>query len=150
MKHFFSLLLVFLSIPVFGQLNDKDIVTKDGKKYYTYTVKKGATLFSVCKEIGVAIDDVALLNPETSKGVREGQKILVPMTARKPQETVGKSFNYTIREGETFYSVLKKFSITEQELNTANPGLTKDLIAGQTIVIPGNKPADLPENVKPI
>ena len=149
MKHFFTLLLVFLSISVFGQLNDIDVVTKDGKKCYTYIVKKGGTLFSVCKEIGVAIDDVALLNPETSKGVREGQKILVPMTARKPLETVGKSFNYTIREGETFYSILKKFSITEQQLNNVNPGLTKDFIAGQTIVIPGSKPADLPENVKP-
>ena len=149
MKHFFTLLIVFLSIPVFGQLNDKDIVTKEGKKYFTYTVKKGATLFSLCKEIGVAVDDVALINPETSKGVREGQKILVPITARKPLETVGKSFNYTIREGETFYSVLKKFSITEQELIAVNPGLTKDLIAGQSIIVPGNRPTDLPENVKP-
>ena len=73
MKHFFTLLVVFLAIPVFGQLNDKDVVTKDGKKCYTYIVKKGGTLFSVCKEINVPIDEVALLNPETAKGVREGQ-----------------------------------------------------------------------------
>ncbi len=149
MKHFFTLLIVFLSISVFGQLNDKDVITKDGKKYYSYTVKKGATLFSLCKEIGVAIDEVALLNPETAKGVREGQKLLVPITAKKPLETGDQSFSYSIREGETFYSVLKKFSITEQQLITSNPGLTKDLIAGQSILIPGNKPSDLPENAKP-
>ena len=149
MKHFFTLLLVFLSIPVFGQLNDKDIVTKDGKKCYTYIVKKGGTLFSVCKEINVPIDEVALLNPETAKGVREGQKLLVPLTAKKVLENGVKSFSYSIREGETFYSVLKKFSISEQQLINANPGLTKDLIAGQTINIPGNKPSDLIENSKP-
>lgn len=149
MKHFFTLLLVFLSIPVFGQLNDKDIVTKDGKKCYTYIVKKGGTLFSVCKEINVPIDEVALLNPETAKGVREGQKLFVPLTAKKALENGVKSFSYSIREGETFYSVLKKFSVSEQQLITANPGLTKDLIAGQTINIPGNKPSDLIENPKP-
>ena len=149
MKHFFTLLLVFLAIPVFGQLNDKDVVTKDGKKCYTYIVKKGGTLFSVCKEINVPIDEVALLNPETAKGVREGQKLFVPLTAKKALENGVKSFSYSIREGETFYSVLKKFSISEQQLITANPGLTKDLIAGQTINIPGNKPSDLIENPKP-
>jgi len=149
MKHFFTLLLVFLSITVFGQLNDKDVVTKDGKKCYTYTVKKGGTLFSVCKEINVPIDEVALLNPETAKGVREGQKLYVPITAKKGLENGVKSFSYSIREGETFYSVLKKFSISEQQLISANPGLTKDLIAGQTINIPGNKPIDLLENPKP-
>ena len=149
MKHFFTLLVVFLAIPVFGQLNDKDVVTKDGKKCYTYIVKKGGTLFSVCKEINVPIDEVALLNPETAKGVREGQKLFVPLTAKKALENGVKSFSYTIREGETFYSVLKKFSISEQQLINANPGLTKDLIAGQTINIPGNKPSDLVENPKP-
>jgi LysM repeat protein len=149
MKHFFTLLLVFLSITVYGQLNDKDVVTKDGKKCYTYTVKKGGTLFSVCKEINVPIDEVALLNPETAKGVREGQKLYVPITAKKGLENGVKSFSYSIREGETFYSVLKKFSISEQQLINANPGLTKDLIAGQTINIPGNKPIDLLENPKP-
>ncbi len=149
MKHFFALLVVFLAIPVFGQLNDKDVVTKDGKKCYTYIVKKGGTLFSVCKEINVPIDEVALLNPETAKGVREGQKLFVPLTAKKVLENGVKSFSYSIREGETFYSVLKKFSVSEQQLITANPGLTKDLIAGQTINIPGNKPSDLIENPKP-
>jgi len=149
MKNILTIIVVFLSCQVFGQLNDKEIVTKDGKKYFTYTVNKGVTLFSLCKELGVAIDEVALLNPETAKGVREGQKLLVPITAKKPKESTEKSFNYTIREGETFYSVLKKFSISEQQLISLNPGLTKDLIAGQSLAIPGNKPNDLPENVKP-
>lgn len=148
MKQFFTLLIVFLSISVFGQLNDKDVITKDGKKYYSYTVKKGTTLFSLCREIGVAVDEVALLNPETAKGVREGQKILVPMSAKKPLVTGEKTFSYTIREGETFYSVLKKFSISEQQLLAINLGLSKDFIAGQTIQIPGIKPSDLPETPK--
>jgi LysM repeat protein len=149
MRNIFTILILFLSIQVFGQLNDKEIVTKDGKKYYTYTVKKGGTLFSVCKEIGIPVDEVALLNPETSKGVKEGQKLLVPLTAKRVVENTVKSFSYTIHEGETFYHVIKKFNITEQQLLAINPGLTKDLIAGQTLLIPGNKPSDLGEVAKP-
>ena len=149
MKNIFTIIVLLLSIPVFGQLNDKEVITKEGKKYFVYTVKKGATLFSVCKEIGVPVDEVALINPDTAKGVREGQKLLVPLSAKKPVENSEKSFAYTIHEGETFYHVLKKFNLTEQQLVGINPGLTKDFIAGQTILIPGVKPADLSEAQKP-
>ncbi len=150
MKNIFTIIVLLLSIPVFGQLNDKDVITKEGKKYFIYTVKKGATLFSVCKEIGVPVDEVALINPDTAKGVREGQKLLVPITAKKPLENGEKSFAYTIHEGETFYHVIKKFNLTEQQLVAINPGLTKDFIAGQNILIPGVKPADISEAQKPI
>lgn len=148
MNHFFTILLLFLSVPIFGQLNDKEIITKEGRKYFIYTVKKGATLFSVCKEIGVSVDEVALINPDTAKGIREGQKLLVPLTAKKPKENSDKSFTYTIHEGETFYQLIKKFNLTEQQLLAINPGLSKDFIAGQNILIPGNKPTDLVEAPK--
>jgi len=59
-----------------------------------------------------------------------GEKVLVG----------GKTYTlYTIKSGETSYSISKKFGITIDELNTINPETKDRLNAGQTIMIPATK-----------
>jgi len=45
--------------------------------------------------------------------------------------------NYTIRRGDSLYSIARKFSTTVQRIITANPGITPNNISiGQVIVVP--------------
>ena len=52
----------------------------------------------------------------------------------------GKTYTlYTVKSGETSFSISKKFGITIDELNTTNPETKDRLNAGQTIKIPATK-----------
>ena len=52
----------------------------------------------------------------------------------------GKTYTlYTVKSGETSFSISKKFGITVEELNTTNPETKDRLNAGQTIKIPATK-----------
>ena len=45
--------------------------------------------------------------------------------------------NYTIKRGDSLYSIARKFSTTVQRIITANPGITPNNISiGQTIIVP--------------
>ncbi len=52
----------------------------------------------------------------------------------------GKTYTlYTVLSGETSFSISRKFGITVDELNSANPGIKEQLNSGQTIKIPATK-----------
>ncbi|MGX1376628.1 LysM repeat protein [Priestia megaterium] len=54
-----------------------------------------------------------------------GQQIVLPVAT------------YTVQAGDTFYSIAKKYSMTVQQLQDANPGVDPaKLQIGQQIIIP--------------
>jgi LysM repeat protein/ABC-type branched-subunit amino acid transport system substrate-binding protein len=132
MRQLLVLFLIFFNFHVFGQ-KTTEMVEKNGKKYYLHTVKQGSTLFSICKDYEVLVDEVTALNPNLNAGIKIGQKILIPIIGES-----AKSFSYTVKEGETFFSILKKYNLKEEDVLKLNPGMSKNLQMDQVILLPGD------------
>ncbi len=129
-----TLLVVFTFITIIGySQKTTETIEKGGKKYYLHTVQPGSTLFSICKEYEVSADEVSSLNPQMNGVVKVGQKIVIPIIGES-----AKSFSYTIKEGDSFFGLMKKFNLKEDDILTLNPGITKNISVGQVLLLPGD------------
>lgn len=103
----------------------------------TYTIKKGDTLYSIAKKYGVTVQDIVTTNTLANANViKIGQVIKIPgkPAAAPAQPTTVK---YTVKSGDTVYSIAKKYSTTVQKIASANK-LNKDYLikVGQVLTIP--------------
>jgi len=129
-----TLLFVFAWVSFLGYTQKTtETIEKGGKKYYLHTVETGSTLFSIWKEYEVSVDEVSALNPQLKGMVKLGQKIVIPIIGES-----AKSFSYTIKEGETFFGIMKKYNLKEEDILKLNPGITKNISVGQVILLPGD------------
>jgi membrane-bound lytic murein transglycosylase D len=92
-----------------------------------YTIKKGDTLWSIANEMGVNIGALSRwnnLNPE--KKLMPGDKLKIRMTKTSDPldephgKRVGKEIVYVVKEGDTLWSIAKKFNLTISEIKTWN------------------------------
>ncbi|WP_297334499.1 LysM peptidoglycan-binding domain-containing protein [Flavobacterium sp.] len=111
--------------------------------YKKHKVGKGETVTDIAKKYKVTPYDIYRLNPDSKNGLKENMVLLIPseipvQTApvkEKPTELVNTV--HELQEGETLYSVSKKYNVTVEQLEKANPGLAiDDLQIGQKIIIP--------------
>src|SRR5574344_800155 len=129
-----SLQLLF-SIFAFGQKKvSNEIVFINGKKFVTYTISKGETIFSVCKKFECEQKDLSSANPQLSDGLKDGSIINIPYNpsnkeikkieekikeeekatekkAAKAEKSTEKGFiMHKVEHVETLYSLKKKFN----------------------------------------
>jgi membrane-bound lytic murein transglycosylase D len=92
-----------------------------------YTIKKGDTLWSIANEMGVNIGALSRWNnlyPE--KKLMPGDKLKIRMTKTSDPldephgKRVGKEIVYVVKEGDTLWSIAKKFNLTISEIKTWN------------------------------
>lgn len=126
---FFSLAL--WSNPAFAQ-----------DKYKKHTVAKGETIIEIAKKYKVTPYDIYRLNPDSQNGIKENAILLIPNGSVKVltepvKEKTTKVVNpvHEVQPKETFYSVAKKYNVTVEDLQKANPEV-KELQIGQKVIIP--------------
>jgi membrane-bound lytic murein transglycosylase D len=92
-----------------------------------YTIKKGDSLWSIANETGVNIGALSRwnnLHPE--KKLMPGDKLKIRMNktsdpSDEPHgKRVGKEIIYVVKEGDTLWSIAKKFNLTISEIKTWN------------------------------
>ena len=112
---------------------------------FLYAIRAGDTFFSIARRFGISVDALAAANPGVDPNrLQIGQQICVPAPAPAPGPCPG-GFLYTIRSGDTFFSLARRFGITLQALLSANPGVDPNrLQVGQQICIPAPAPSPLP------
>lgn len=100
----------------------------------TYTVKAGDTLYSISRKYGVTVKALASANKITNYSlIRIGQVLVIPGTSTTPATTV----KYTVKAGDTLYSIARKYGVTVTALASANKITNTSLIrVGQVLVIP--------------
>lgn len=105
-----------------------------------YTVKAGDTLYSIAKKFNVTVSALAKANNITNYNlIRVGQVLTIPGKATPPPAV---SVKYTVKAGDTLYSIAKKFNITVSALAKANNITNYNLIrVGQVLTIPGQTTA---------
>lgn len=104
---------------------------KENTNITTYTVKKGDTLYSIARKYNTTVNAITTLNNLTSNNLSIGQTLKIPVST---QNTIEKT--YTVKSGDTLYSIAKKYSTTVSELINRNNLKTSNLSVGQELIIP--------------
>ena len=135
-----------ITIPLFSKT--AEMVQKSVQGQKRYVVKPQETLWRIAKNHNVSVEELEKLN-KNEKGVnpnsiREGQEIWVPASSTDSTEpepparpnTKKEVVLYLVERGEGFYSLERKFGLSEAELVKLNPSLKDGLKSDAQIWIP--------------
>lgn len=118
-----------------------------------YTVKKGDSLYSISKQLGISIDEIKNANHLGSDKLKPGQSLsvkegaLAPQTAVKPKpQTAVKSrtqsaSSYTVQKGDTLSTIAKKTGVPLKQIVALNHVQTRNLRIGRKLILTKPTPA---------
>lgn len=119
----------------------------------THTVQKGETLYSISKKYSTTVQSIADANKIDGTDIKIGQKLVIPKKNGAVQAKTNDSAlkndskidsktekniqTYTVKKGDTWYSIARNFSVSVKQLYELNGTDEKSgLKVGQKIKIP--------------
>ena len=138
MKYWSLIIFLLGSIQLFAQIKDAEIEEKDGNKYYVHIVQAGNSLWGIHNLYNVNVDDIVATNPGVENGVKEGQRLLIPIIDKSIAiaPTMTPEIKHVVKAQETMYGISKKYGVTVEQIIAANPSTSKGLKLGQELIIP--------------
>ena len=101
----------------------------------TYIVKKGDTLYGISNQYGVSVIELASINGVNATSLQIGQELVIP---DKSGVNPNNMFLYTVKKGDTLYSIAKKYNTSVSAILDLNYLTNTNLSIGQVIRIPEN------------
>ncbi|MEP6548127.1 MAG: LysM peptidoglycan-binding domain-containing protein [Gammaproteobacteria bacterium] len=141
-----------LKIPeISGEMPDKVLLAASrvdrpadfgGRKQrqIVYRVRAGETLSSIARRHGMPVSTLARLNNiGTADSLVKGQRLVIKASSRRFRGEgveAGRRMQYTVRRGDTIYSISKQFQVSVPQLKSWN-GLNQhhQIKAGQRLVM---------------
>jgi len=107
-----------------------------------YIIMAGDTYYRLAIKYNTTVQAIIAANPTVNPNMLMiGQRICIPSTPVPPTTCPAGTTPYTIRAGDTFYSIARRYNISLDALIAANPGVDPDrLFIGQVICLPGATP----------
>lgn len=104
----------------------------------TYTIKAGDTFFSLAQRFNTTIAAIIAANPDVDpENLEVGNIICMPQAVTPPATCPANTALYTIRPGDTFYSLTRRFNTKVAAIMAANPNVNPEaLMVVQRICIP--------------
>lgn len=106
----------------------------------TYVVRPGDTLYGIAKKFGLTVQQIASANHLANINyISIGQTLTIPKpAAQKPNPTPAPTtIRYTVKAGDTLFSIARRFEVTVQQIATANRISNPNFIrVNQVLVIP--------------
>ena len=103
--------------------------------YETYTVKPGDTLYGISNQFGVTVTELAELNGIKGSNLPVGTVLRIPSKSGVNPDNM---FMYTVKPGDSLYSIARKYNTTVQDIINLNYLKNNNLSIGQVIRIPEN------------
>ena len=107
-------------------------------RLFTYTVKKGDTLYNIAKRYDTTVDEIIKLSHLTSTNLYIGQQLTIPETGETTQN-LPSFINYVVKKGDNLYNIAKTYNITVDDIIKDNNLNTNILSIGQNLKIRTNK-----------
>jgi LysM repeat protein len=116
-----------------------------------YTIKAGDTFYSIARRYNISVDALIAANPNVDPdNLMIGQQICIPGPTPPPTTCPTGTTPYTIRSGDTFFSLARRFNTTVEAIQAANPGVDpNNLQIGQVICMPGTPSTGCPTGTTP-
>ena len=103
---------------------------------FMYTVKKGDSLYSISKLYGTSVDEIKKLNYLKNNNLVVGQVLRIPEVYTKPDSMIVPNYiSYTVRAGDTLYSIAKKYGVSADTIIQDNSLKNNNLSIGQILRI---------------
>ena len=99
----------------------------------TYTVKSGDTLYGISNQFGVSVTELAELNGIKGSNLQIGTVLKIPSKSGTNPDTM---FMYTVKSGDTLYSIARKYNTTANKIIELNYLKSPNLSIGQVLRIP--------------
>ena len=101
-----------------------------------YTIKKGDNLYSIARKYDTTVDAIKRYNNLTSNNLSIGQRLKIPCYIDDKQDGEMPNYTvYTVKSGDSLYSIAKKFNTTVDKIKKDN-NLTSNLLnIGDTLMI---------------
>lgn len=96
-----------------------------------YIVKKGDTLYSISRKLNISVDTLKSLNKLNSNDIYVGQQLILV----EPENQVEYDI-YTVKKGDSLWSISQKYNITVNELIKLNNLDNTTLQISQTLKVP--------------
>ncbi len=93
-----------------------------------YVVRKGDSLWTISRRMGVSIETIVVVNSLKSQRLRAGQVLNIPDR---------EGFFYTVRKGDTLWEIARKFRVDPDRLQKING--SPYIRAGEKLFIPGSR-----------
>lgn len=102
---------------------------------FFYIIQPGDTFFQLSQRFNVPLDAILAANPGVDpQQLQIGQAVCIPT---KPPIPECPGFIYTVKAGDTLYSLARQFGVTVKAIQDVNPGIDpRQLAIGQKICIP--------------
>ena len=103
--------------------------------YYIHTIRSGDTLSALARDYGISVDQILSTNPGTQAHLlRIGSVLMIPALRDRPalvRNTVNVDFSgsYTVRQGETLWSIALAHGIDPETLAEANNMRINDILS---------------------
>jgi len=111
-----------------------------------YKVRKGDTLSTIASRHGITVTQLRTMNGLSRDAIRTNQTLRVPTSAAATAALVAGTANhlYRIRNGDTLWSIARRYAVSSQELMRAN-GLRPNSVLriGNELRIPQPAPTDI-------
>ncbi len=104
----------------------------------SYEIRPGDTFQSISRAFGIPVADIILLNPFIDPDNLQVGQIICLGTVNRPTLPCESGNYYVVRRGDSIYSIAQTFSLTTNDIFSANPRLNENLFIGQVLCIPEN------------
>jgi len=109
-----------------------------------YTVGKGDTLWGIARAHGTSVDSLKSVNSLTSDNIQPGQKLRIvggrapvaTLSRPKPAPAPTSGLTHTVSQGETFWSISRRYKVPIATIKSVNSKTSDLLKAGDTLRIP--------------
>lgn len=108
----------------------------------TYTVQPGDTLYRIATQNNTTVDILKQLNNLTTNNLSIGQTLKLPSTEIIEIPTT--TTTYTVKSGDTLYSIAKKYDTTVDKIKQLNNLTSNTLSINQTLQIPTSEFVEIP------
>lgn len=104
----------------------------------TYTIKPGDTLYSIARKYNTTPSELKRINNLTSDILSIGNSLIIP-SGNVIQDVTSNKQTYTIKPGDTLYSIAREFNTTAEELKRINNLENNTVVIGKSILVPKSK-----------
>lgn len=134
-----GLFWILTQISMASSLDSLRVDTIDGKQYIVHRVESKETLFSISKRYNIKIVAIMDANPGTENGIAIFQELLIPMVVAQPEKQSAPeqehSILHAVQQGETLYSISRKFNVSVDSLKAMNGLTSNDLTLGNNLIV---------------